>query len=95
MFHLVTLIKYRREKRENSLSPLSKRMAMMDAQSHDASSSFNFNKPASSGFDFSFETPEKSHKSLAELDYESKVKAFLLETKDDSDYEVKVNHHFH
>lgn len=66
-------------------------MAMMDAQAHDASSaSFNFNKPATTSFaEFGFEVPEKP-KSSAELDYESKVKAFLLETKDDSDYEVKV-----
>ncbi|XP_066255319.1 tetratricopeptide repeat protein 14 homolog [Euwallacea similis] len=80
----------RREKRENSLSPLSKRMAMMDAQAHEAATSFNFNKPASSNFEFSFETPEKPQKSLQELDYESKVKSFLLETKDDSDYEIKI-----
>ncbi|XP_076253958.1 uncharacterized protein LOC143192473 isoform X4 [Rhynchophorus ferrugineus] len=81
---------HRREKRENSLSPLSKRMAMMDAQTQDPSTSnFNFNKPAANAFDFGFEEPEKP-KSLLELDYESKVKAFLLETKDDSDYETKV-----
>ncbi|ERL87322.1 tetratricopeptide repeat protein 14 homolog isoform X2 [Dendroctonus ponderosae] len=81
----------RREKRENSLSPLSKRMAMMDAQAHDASStSFNFNKPATTSFaEFGFEVPEKP-KSSVELDYEAKVKAFLLETKDDSDYELKI-----
>ncbi|XP_050308576.1 tetratricopeptide repeat protein 14 homolog isoform X2 [Anthonomus grandis grandis] len=82
--------KNRRDKRENSLSPLSKRMAMMDAQSHDsASASFTFNKPATN-FEFAFEGLEAKTKSVAELDYESKVKAFLLETKDDSDYEAKV-----
>lgn len=67
-------------------------MAMMDAQSHDASStSFNFNKPAVSNFEFGFEAPEKPKATPVELDYESKVKAFILETKDDSDYEVKVS----
>ncbi|CAH1953990.1 unnamed protein product [Acanthoscelides obtectus] len=81
----------RRDKRENSLSPLSKRMALMD-QSQDTPSNFNFSKPtaAPSSFDFSFEQPEQPHKQQTENDYEAKVRAFLAETKGDSDYEEKV-----
>ncbi|CAG9769036.1 unnamed protein product [Ceutorhynchus assimilis] len=80
----------KREKREHSLSPLSKRMAMMDAQSQEASTSFNFNKPAvaaGSGFEFGFEAPVKPK---GQDEYELKLKNFLLENKDDSDYEIKL-----
>nr|CAI5870370.1 unnamed protein product [Callosobruchus analis] len=83
---------HRRDKRENSLSPLSKRMALMD-QSQDTPTNFNFSKPtvaATSSFDFSFEQPEQPPKQLPENDYEAKVRAFLAETKGDSDYEEKV-----
>ncbi|CAG9864564.1 unnamed protein product [Phyllotreta striolata] len=80
---------HRRKERENSLSPLSKRMALMD-QSHDTpNASFNFNKPAgTSTFDFGFEQPEQVKP--VENPYEAKVRAFLTETKGDSDYEDKV-----
>ncbi|KAF5306630.1 hypothetical protein FQA39_LY08819 [Lamprigera yunnana] len=78
----------RREK-QNSLSPLSKRMALMDP-THDTSASYQFNKPAvTSSFDFSFEQPTEPSKS-GQDEYESKVRAFLEQTKGDSDYEDKV-----
>lgn len=78
---------HRRDKRENSLSPLSKRMAMMDQSQDTPNTSFNFNKPASSTFDFSFEQTEPAK---PDNDYEAKVRAFLAETKGGSDYEDKV-----
>ncbi|KAF5273610.1 hypothetical protein FQR65_LT04609 [Abscondita terminalis] len=79
---------HRREK-QNSLSPLSKRMALMDP-THDTSASYQFNKPAtSSSFEFSFEQPPEPPKSAHE-EYELKVRAFLDQTKGDSDYEEKV-----
>ncbi|XP_028128031.2 tetratricopeptide repeat protein 14 homolog isoform X1 [Diabrotica virgifera virgifera] len=79
---------HRRKERENSLSPLSKRMALMD-QSHDTpNTSYNFNKPASSSFEFSFEHPEPSKP--PENEYENKLRAFLDQTKGDSDYEDKL-----
>lgn len=79
---------HRREK-QSSLSPLSKRMALMDP-THDTSASYQFNKPAAStSFDFAFEQPQEQSKSAAD-EYEQKVKAFLDQTKGDSDYEEKV-----
>ncbi|XP_074041206.1 uncharacterized protein isoform X2 [Leptinotarsa decemlineata] len=80
---------HKRKERENSLSPLSKRMAMMD-QSHDTpTTNFNFNKPAAtSNFEFSFEQPEQPKP--VENEYEAKLRAFLSDTKGDSDYEEKV-----
>lgn len=80
---------HRREK-QSSLSPLSKRMAMMD-QSQDTTSNYNFNKPAQS-YDFGFEQnnePSKISSGVAELD-EDRIRSFLKETADDSDYEEKV-----
>ncbi|CAH1105868.1 unnamed protein product [Psylliodes chrysocephalus] len=80
---------HKRKEREHSLSPLSKRMALMDQSHETPNTNFNFNKPAaSSNFDFSFEQPEPPKP--AENDYEAKVRAFLAETKGDSDYEDKV-----
>ncbi|XP_063914100.1 uncharacterized protein DDB_G0284459 isoform X2 [Zophobas morio] len=80
---------HRREK-QSSLSPLSKRMAMMD-QSQDTPSNYTFNKPAASTsmFDFNLEQPAEAQKS-ADLNYEQRLRLFLQETKGDSDYEEKV-----
>ncbi|GJQ66979.1 hypothetical protein Trydic_g7979 [Trypoxylus dichotomus] len=79
---------HRREK-QSSLSPLSKRMAMMDP-THDTPMNYQFNKPATtSSFDFAFEQPTGS-KNTEQDDYEQKVRAFLEQTKGDSDYEDKV-----
>ncbi|XP_031344826.1 tetratricopeptide repeat protein 14-like isoform X3 [Photinus pyralis] len=79
---------HRREK-QNSLSPLSKRMALMDP-THDTNAAYQFNKPAaSSSFDFAFEQPQEVVKAAPD-EYELKVKAFLDQTKGDSDYEEKV-----
>ncbi|KAK9738006.1 Tetratricopeptide repeat [Popillia japonica] len=79
---------HRREK-QSSLSPLSKRMAMMDP-THDTPMNYQFNKPAAtSSFDFAFEQPTGS-KNVEQDDYEQKVRAFLEQTKGDSDYEDKV-----
>lgn len=75
----------RRREKQNSLSPLSKRMALMDP-THDTSASYQFNKPNSS-FEFAFEQVQEPKK---EDDYETKVRAFLEQTKGDSDYEEKV-----
>lgn len=77
---------HRREK-QSSLSPLSKRMALMDP-THDTSVNYQFNKPASSSFEFSFEQPQEPAKQGD--DYEQKVRSFLEQTKGDSDYEDKV-----
>ncbi|XP_022905543.1 tetratricopeptide repeat protein 14 homolog isoform X2 [Onthophagus taurus] len=80
---------HRREK-QSSLSPLSKRMALMDP-SHEAPMNYQFNKPAASNsFDFSFEQPEQPKAPPEPDDYEHKVRAFLDQTKGDSDYEDKV-----
>lgn len=80
---------HRREK-QSSLSPLSKRMAMMDP-SHDTPTNYQFNKPAAStSFGFSFEQPTEHPKPDAEASYEQQVRAFLEQTKDDSDCEDKV-----
>lgn len=80
---------HKREK-QNSLSPLSKRMAMMDP-SHATPINYQFNKPAApSSFDFSFEQPVETVKPTEHDDYEAKVRAFLEQTKGDSDYEDKV-----
>ncbi|XP_017777148.1 PREDICTED: tetratricopeptide repeat protein 14 isoform X2 [Nicrophorus vespilloides] len=76
----------RREK-QSSLSPLSKRMAMMDPV-HESSATYQFNKPASStsNLDFSLERPKSSGDS-----YEAKLRAFLETAKQgDTDYEDKV-----
>lgn len=76
---------HRREK-QSSLSPLSKRMALMDP-THDTSASYQFNKPNAS-FEFAFEqNPENKN---TQDDYEAKVRSFLEQTKGDSDYEEKV-----
>lgn len=77
---------HRREK-QNSLSPLSKRMALMEP-THDTAASYQFNKPASNSFEFSFEQPQENPK--GDDDYEQKVRSFLEQTKGDSDYEDKV-----
>lgn len=80
---------HRREK-QSSLSPLSKRMAMMDP-SHDTPTTYQFNKPAASGsFGFGFEQPAEHSKPETEASYEQQVRAFLEQTKDDSDCEEKV-----
>ncbi|XP_049822779.1 tetratricopeptide repeat protein 14 homolog isoform X3 [Aethina tumida] len=85
---------HRREK-QSSLSPLSKRMAMMD-QSQDTTSNFNFNKPAAPAtFDFDLQhgieaSTSKSAQPAYMDEYESKVRAFLDNTKDNLDYEDKV-----
>lgn len=79
---------HRREK-QSSLSPLSKRMAMMDP-THDTPMNYQFNKPAAtSSFDFAFEQPA-GPKNSEQDDYEQKVRSFLEQTKGDSDYEDKV-----
>ncbi|EFA03920.2 tetratricopeptide repeat protein 14 homolog isoform X2 [Tribolium castaneum] len=80
---------HRREK-QSSLSPLSKRMAMMD-QSHDTPNTYTFNKPAATSamFDFNLEQPSETQKP-ADLSYEQRLRMFLQETKGDSDYEEKV-----
>ncbi|KAJ3634116.1 hypothetical protein MTP99_011023 [Tenebrio molitor] len=80
---------HRREK-QSSLSPLSKRMAMMD-QSHDTPNTYTFNKPAASTamFDFNLEQPAETQKST-DINYEQRLRMFLQETKGDSDYEEKV-----
>lgn len=77
---------HRREK-QNSLSPLSKRMALMEP-THDTAANYQFNKPASNSFEFSFEQPQDSSKT--DEDYEQRVRSFLEQTKGDSDYENKV-----
>lgn len=81
--------RHRREK-QRSLSPLSKRMALMDP-SHDTSTNYQFNKPNAS-FQFGFEQPSTSEpkKSNEDTEYELKVRNFLEQTKGDSDYEEKV-----
>lgn len=79
--------RHRREK-QRSLSPLSKRMALMDP-AHDTSSNFQFNKPNAS-FQFGFEQPPEPPKSVEDTEYELKVRNFLEQTKGDSDYEEKV-----
>ncbi|XP_056648965.1 tetratricopeptide repeat protein 14 homolog isoform X1 [Diorhabda sublineata] len=80
---------HRRKERENSLSPLSKRMALMDQSHETPNAGYNFNKPAvNTTFEFSFEKSEQAKP--VENDYESKVRTFLAETKGDSDYEDKV-----
>lgn len=78
--------RHRREK-QRSLSPLSKRMAMMDP-GHETATNYQFNKPNSS-FQFSFEQPQEQ-KSTEDTEYELKVRNFLEQTKDGSDYEDKV-----
>lgn len=79
---------HRREK-QSSLSPLSKRMALMDP-THDTPASYQFNKPATSNsFDFAFEQPPEPPKPEHE-DLEMKVRAFVEQNKGDSDYEDKV-----
>lgn len=81
---------HRREK-QSSLSPLSKRMALMDP-THDAPASYQFNKPAAgSAFGFGFEQQAAEQSKIdTELAYEQQVRAFLEQTKDDSDCEEKV-----
>lgn len=79
--------RHRREK-QRSLSPLSKRMAMMDP-SHETATNYQFNKPNSS-FQFSFEQPPEQAKPIEDTEYELKVRSFLEQTKDASDYEDKV-----
>lgn len=79
--------RHRREK-QRSLSPLSKRMAMMDP-SHETSTNYQFNKPNSS-FQFSFEQNIEPSKTQEDTEYELKVRNFLEQTKGDSDYEEKV-----
>lgn len=79
--------RHRREK-QRSLSPLSKRMAMMDP-SHETPSNYQFNKPNSS-FQFGFEQPPEPAKNNEDVEYELKVRTFLEQTKGDSDYEEKV-----
>lgn len=79
---------HRREK-QNSLSPLSKRMAMMEP-THDTAANYQFNKPASNSFEFAFEQPQESNITKQDDDYENKVRSFLEQTKGDSDYEDKV-----
>lgn len=76
---------HRREK-QSSLSPLSKRMAMM-GQSQDTPSTYTFNKPAANTlFDFNLEQPVEAPKPTDE----QRLRMFLQETKGDSDYEEKV-----
>lgn len=70
---------HRREK-QSSLSPLSKRMALMDP-THDTPANYQFNKPFEQPLDPAKVEPEN---------YEAKVRAFLEQTKGDSDYEDKV-----
>lgn len=71
----------RRREKQSSLSPLSKRMALMDP-SHDRPETYQFNKP--------FEQPHESVSKPEPDNYEDRVRAFLEETKEDSDYEDKV-----
>lgn len=80
---------HRREK-QSSLSPLSKRMAMMDP-AHDTPTNYQFNKPAAANsFAFGFEQPAEHSKVDPDVAYEQQVRAFLEQTKDDSDCEDKV-----
>lgn len=85
--------KKRRHKKEKqrSLSPLSKRMAMMEP-GHETSTNYQFNKPNSS-FQFNFEQQTAEQSLMPKPDdteYELKVRSFLEQTKDSSDYEDKV-----
>lgn len=82
--------RHRRDK-QKSLSPLSKRMQMMDG-THETPSNYQFNKPNASfpfGFDQLQEAPAAAAKN-ADDEYETKVRSFLEQTKGDSDYEEKV-----
>ncbi|KPJ11888.1 Tetratricopeptide repeat protein 14-like [Papilio machaon] len=80
-------------KRQRSLSPLSKRMAILgDADSASRTHNSQFNHP------YGYQPPpppmeEPTNvpmRSQADLDYEMKVRKFLEMTKEDSDYEDKV-----
>ncbi|XP_068621590.1 tetratricopeptide repeat protein 14 homolog isoform X4 [Battus philenor] len=80
-------------KRQRSLSPLSKRMAILgDADSASRTHNSQFNHP------YGYQPPpppveEPSAgpmRSQADIDYEMKVRKFLEMTKEDSDYEDKV-----
>nr|CAD7197838.1 unnamed protein product [Timema douglasi] len=90
------------EKREKSLSPLSKRMALMDPSNEGeglggllAQRLAHYNPPA---LPFSFArsaaafqvAPELSKMYDKELEYEQRVCRFLEQTKGDSEYEEKV-----
>nr|CAD7457940.1 unnamed protein product [Timema tahoe] len=67
------------EKREKSLSPLSKRMALMDPSNEGEGSAAAFQV-----------APELSKMYDKELEYEQRVCRFLEQTKGDSEYEEKV-----
>lgn len=59
--------------------------------SHDTPITYQFNKPAAANtFAFGFEQPQEHPKIDAENNYEQQVRAFLEQTKDDSDCEDKV-----
>ncbi|KAL4715077.1 hypothetical protein ACJJTC_012124 [Scirpophaga incertulas] len=79
-------------KRQRSLSPLSKRMAMLgdDGASRTHNSQFNHPygyQPPPPQLDDNNTMPIRSQ---ADIDYELKVRKFLEMTKEDSDYEDKV-----
>ncbi|XP_065162968.1 tetratricopeptide repeat protein 14 homolog isoform X3 [Atheta coriaria] len=78
--------KSKRREKANSLSPLSKRMAMMDP-THEAATAYQFNKPAGPSMEFSLEAQATK---TVEESYETKLRNFLEQTKGDTDYEDKV-----
>jgi len=82
------------EPKEKSLSPLSKRMAIMDSAAAAETHGSHYNPPA---MPYSFNSEQTvasayptSGKSDKESEYEQRVCKFLEQTKGDSDYEEKV-----